>query len=195
MSDHRPARLAAGISWQWIQQRVSTSWKETYYITVIKYHAQDNLQKKELAGTYSFRGITSHHCRKLREVVVGTAESLHLQLQAGSRERKLGMVHGFEAWKPGPSDVFPPARPHLHLPTTNDGPNIQTSESIGWVGHSHSNHHRTVLGSPLTKAPNLRLNLCQTSLSSLNTGVPSRFCCLYNLTQSEGTFKVLFFFF
>lgn len=79
MSGDRPERLAAGIFWQWIQVRFPHRRRR---LTVIKHYGQANLQKKELTWVYSVGGLTFHHCRKLRQVVVGTAESSHLQLQA-----------------------------------------------------------------------------------------------------------------
>lgn len=52
------------------------------------------------------------------------AEGLHLQLQAQSRESKLKRWDFFKLSESAPSDIFPPARPHLlNLPTVSPSGN------------------------------------------------------------------------
>lgn len=63
--------------------------------------------------TYGSIGIRIHHGREALWQRWPEAEHSHLQVCAGRRESELEVEQGYALSKPVPSDLLPPARPHI----------------------------------------------------------------------------------
>lgn len=80
--------------------------------------------------------IMTGSVRAGRHISEATAESLHLDLWAGSKGGEAGLSGAFWNHKTTPNNRTPPTRPHLLIIlkySTNWQPNIQTDESMGTI--------------------------------------------------------------